>query len=87
MLLPSFQASNRMRGDDQQTSHPFSYLSLEQRKPVDHLLRPIRTITDQALRRLSPIFEAQLQYNLPFRWFVGLDMEDSVWTPNLQREL
>jgi hypothetical protein len=31
-----------VRGDDQQTSHLFSYLSLEQRVPVDHPLRQIR---------------------------------------------
>jgi transposase len=105
-----------MRGDDQQTSHLCSYLSPEQRVPVDHPLRPIRAMTDEALRRLSPKFEAQyattgrpsvppehllralllqvlysvrserllmeqLQYNLRFRWFVGLDMDDPVWTP------
>jgi transposase len=105
-----------MRGDDQQTSHLFSYLSPEQRVPADHPLRLIRAMTDEALRRLSPTFEAlyattgrssvppehllralllqvlysvrserllmeQLQYNLLFRWFVGLDMDDPVWTP------
>ena len=43
-----------MRGDDQQTGHLFSYLSPEQRVPADHPLRPIRTMTDAALPRLSP---------------------------------
>jgi hypothetical protein len=38
-----------MRGDDQQTS---------QRAPVDHPVRPIRTMTDEALRRLLPKCEA-----------------------------
>ena len=105
-----------MRGDDQHTSHLFSYLSPEQRVPVDHPLRPIRIMTDQALLTLSLRFETlyastgrpsvppeqllralllqvlysvrserllmeQLQYNLLFRWFVGLDMDDAVWTP------
>jgi transposase len=105
-----------MRGDDQQSSHLFSDLSPEQRVPADHPLRPIRAMTDEALRRLSPKFEAlyattgrpsvppehllralllqvlysvrserllmeQLQYNLLFRWFVGLDLDDPVWTP------
>ena len=105
-----------MRGDDQHTSHLFSYLSPEQRVPMDHPLRPIRAMSDEALRRLSPKFEAlyattgrpsvppehllralllqvlysvrserllmeQLHYNLLFRWFVGLDMDDPVWTP------
>ena len=47
-----------MRGDDEQSGHLFSYLSPEQRVPADHPLRAIRTMTDEALRRLSPRFEA-----------------------------
>ena len=105
-----------MRGDDEQSGHLFSYLSPEQRVPADHPLRTIRTMTDDALRRLSPRFEAiyattgrpsippehllralllqvlysvrsermlmeQLEYNLLFRWFVGLGMDDAVWAP------
>lgn len=105
-----------MRGDDQQSGHLFSYLSPEQRVPADHPLRVIRAMTDEALRQLSPQFEAlyattgrpsvppeqllralllqalytvrserqlveQLEYNLLFRWFVGLAMDDVVWTP------
>lgn len=105
-----------MRGDDQQSGHLFSYLSPEQRVPADHPLRSIRRMTDEALRQLSPQFEAiyaktgrpsvppeqllralllqvlytvrserllveQLEYNLLFRWFVGLPMDDTVWTP------
>lgn len=105
-----------MHGDDEQTGHLFSYLSPEQRVPADHPLRAIRTMTDEALRRLSPRFEAlyaktgrpsippehrlralpvqvlysvrsermlieQLEYNLLFRWFVGLGMDDAVWAP------
>jgi transposase len=105
-----------MRGDDQQDSHLFSYVSPEQRVPADHPLRAIRAMTDAALRELSPRFERlyaamgrpsippehllralllqslysvrsermlieQLEYNLLFRWFVGLAMDDAVWTP------
>ena len=105
-----------MRGDDEQSGHLFSYLSPEQRVPADHPLRTIRAMTDEALRRLSPRFEAiyattgrpsippehllralllqvlysvrsermlmeQLEYNLLFRWFVGLGMDDAVWAP------
>jgi len=105
-----------VRGDDQQNGHLFSYLSPEQRVPADHPLRAMRGMTDAALTRLSPRFEAiysdlgrpsvppekllralllqilysvrserllmeQLEYNLLFRWFVGLDMDDPVWTP------
>jgi transposase len=107
-----------MRGDDQQTSHLFSYVSPEARVPADHPLRAIRQMTDVALQALSGRFDAlystigrpsippehllralllqvfysvrserllmeQLQYNLLFRWFVGLAMDDEVWTPTV----
>ncbi len=107
-----------MRGDDQQTGHLFSYVSPEKRVPSDHPLRPIREMTDAALKRLSSRFEAlyshtgrpsvppekllralvlqilysvrserllmeQLEYNLLFRWFVGLSIDDPVWTPTV----
>src|ERR1035437_6612630 len=92
----------------------FSYISPEQRVPHDHPLRPLRVMTDEALRELQPRFNKlyakpgrpsiapekllralllqalysvrserllmeQLDYNLLFRWFVGLNMDDSVW--------
>src|SRR5450755_1630012 len=31
--------------------------------------------------RSERLLMEQLQYNLLFRWFVGLDMDDAVWTP------
>ena len=103
-----------MRGDDQQQSKMFSYISAEQRVPENHPLRPIRSMVDKALEELSPRFEGlysrvgrpsiapekllralllqvlytvrsermlmeQLEYNLLFRWFVGLSMDDAVW--------
>ena len=103
-----------MRGTDEQQSAMFSYLSPEQRVPLDHPLRMLRQLTDAALKRLSPRFERmyaeigrpsiapekllralllqilytirserllmeQLDYNLLFRWFVGLTMDDSIW--------
>lgn len=46
-----------MRGPDEKSSHLFSYLSPEQRVPADHPLRAIRTMTNEALRRLSLRFE------------------------------
>ena len=105
-----------MRGADEQPGAMFSYVSLESRVPSDHPLREIRRITDRALTRLSPQFDAvyvrfgrpsvppeqllralllqalytvrserqlmeQLDYNLLFRWFVGLSMDDAVWSP------
>ncbi len=103
-----------MRGDDRQAGTMFSYISPEQRVPLDHPLRGIREMVDRALTRLSARFEGlysttgrpsippekllralllqvlytvrsermlmeQLDYNLLFRWFVGLNLDDPVW--------
>ena len=46
-----------MRGTDTQQSAMFSYVSPEDRVPADHPLRPIRLMTDVALRALSSAFE------------------------------
>src|ERR1700730_13864567 len=45
-----------MRGADTQQSAMFSYLSPEHRVPANHPLRPIREMTDLALKALSPAF-------------------------------
>jgi len=103
-----------MRGHDIQQQKVFSYLSPESRVPQDHPLRPIRTMADTALKKLSPVFleryattgrpsippeqllrslllqifytirsermlVEQLDYNLLFRWFVGLSMDETIW--------
>ena len=103
-----------MRGTDTQQSAMFSYVSPEDRVPADHPLRPIRLMTDVALKALSAEFNRmyvafgrpsiapekllralllqilysirsermlmeQLEYNLLFRWFVGLNMDEPVW--------
>lgn len=102
------------RGDDRQQQAMFSYLSPEQRVPLEHPLRTIRALVDDVLRDLSPTFDAiyarvgrpsippeqllralllqvlytvrserllmeELHYNLLFRWFVGLNMDEPVW--------
>ena len=46
-----------MRGDDQQQSGVFSYISAEQRVPQDHPLRPIREMVDEALRGSVAAFQ------------------------------
>jgi transposase len=46
-----------MRGSDEQPGYLFSYVSAEARVPADHALRPVRTIVDEVLRRLSPRVE------------------------------
>src|SRR5665213_2720305 len=103
-----------MRGNDQQQSHVFSYISPEQRVRKDHPLRPIRTMVDEILKQLSPQFSKmyskvgrpsippeqllraqllqmlysvrserllmeEMDYNILFRWFVGLNLDDPVW--------
>ena len=103
-----------MRGTDVQQSGLFSYVSLEERVPVDHPLRGVRALLDEALSNMSRDFERvyaaggrasipperlvraltlqilysirserllceQLDYNLLFRWFVGLSIEEPVW--------
>jgi len=103
-----------MRGDDQQQSGMFSYVSLEERVPPDHPLRAIRKTVDQVLcamaRDLDGLYAKtgrpsvpperllraallqifytvrserllmeQMNYNLLFRWFVGLEMDEPVW--------
>ena len=82
--------------------------------PLDHPLRRVRAMTDQALEQMSPGFSElysrygrpsiapekllralllqalysvrserllmeELDYNLLFRWFVGLNVDDEVW--------
>ena len=103
-----------MRGNDQHQNGMFSYISAEQRVPLNHPLRAIRKTVEEALKELSPRFARmyakrgrpsiapekllralllqvlytirserqlmeQLDYNLLYRWFVGLDMDDAVW--------
>jgi transposase len=103
-----------MRGDDQQQSGMFSYVSLEERVPQDHPLRAIRKTVDDILRAMAKDFDGmyartgrpsvpperllraallqifysvrsermlmeQMNYNLLFRWFVGLELDEPVW--------
>ena len=103
-----------MRSKDVRNIAMWSYISLEQRVPEDHPLRPIREMANAALAALSPDFDRiysimgrpsipperllralllqvlytvrsermlmeQLGYNMLFRWFVGLDLDDPIW--------
>src|SRR3954452_14725725 len=47
-----------MRGVDHQQADMFSYLSPEQRVRLDHPLRAIRAMADEALRNMSERFDA-----------------------------
>ena len=110
-----------MRGEDQTQYQLFGYVSLEERVPQDHPLRPIRAMVDEALKALDGRFHSlhdedgrksippeqllralllqmlysirserilieQMQYNLLYRWFVGLSMDDEVWHPTVFTE-
>src|SRR5271163_415651 len=103
-----------MRGTDERSGSPFSYVDLETRVPKDHPLRAIREIANGALSDLSADFAAlyapigrpsippekllrasllqafytirserqlmeRLEFDLLFRWFVGLGIDDPVW--------
>jgi transposase len=117
-MLDSFDLRNAMRGEDQRSEGFFSYVRLDMRIPVDHPLRAIRALIDEALTGLSRDFNKlyardgrpsipperllralllqafytvrserqlmeQLDYNLLFRWFVGLSADDPVWDPTV----
>src|ERR1700729_970273 len=47
-----------MRGTDHDQGDMYSYLSPEERVRKDHPLRAIRELTDEILKRMSPLFEA-----------------------------
>lgn len=103
-----------MRGNDEQQRNVFSYVSLEDRVPAEHPLRPIRVAVDGVLRAMWKEFDGmyakagrpsipperllralllqifysvrsermlmeQLDYNLLFRWFVGMEIDEPVW--------
>ena len=103
-----------MRSNEDKQQPVFSYVSLEERVPADHPLRPIRLVVDQILAAMSARFDAlyaqsgrpsipperllralllqiffsvcsermlmqQLDYNLLFRWFAGLEIDEPVW--------
>ncbi len=64
MLIPAYydapdhrEGSEPMRGDDPRHDAMFSYVTPEARVRADHPLRPIRRMTDAALRTLSPRFD------------------------------
>jgi transposase len=116
-----------MRGTERKQEHLFHVFSVEERIPVDHPVRGLRTLCDEALGRMHAVFEAmysdvgrpsiapetllkstvlmalysvrsenlfceQLNYNLLFRWFLGMDpssasFERSVFSKNRARLL
>ena len=103
-----------MRGTDGMQESLFTVAKLEDFVPLDHPVRAIRVLVNEALGRLNGLFNEiyaeggrasippeklmralllqvfysvrserqvceQLSYNLLFRWFVGLAIDDAVW--------
>ena len=60
-----------MRGADTFTESPFTLHRLGNFVPLEHPLRSIRQLMEQ------------IQYNLLYRWFIGLAMEEAVWVPTV----
>ena len=118
MLARLQQRVRAMRGPDHPQTVMFSYVSIDDRIPVDHPLRAIQALVNPILAALSPRFQdlyarlgrpsipperllralllqklytirserqlmEQLDYNLLFRWFVGLNPDDVVWVPTV----
>jgi transposase len=107
-----------VRGSDQSSGSLFSYVDIEARVAVDHPLRLIREIANEALAALDATFERlysaegrpgipperllrasllqlfysirserqlmeRIDFDLLFRWFVGLGIDDPVWDPTV----
>ena len=70
-----------MRGMDRRSGELFSYVDLEARVRPDHPLRAIRAMLLQAfysVRSERQLME-RLEFDLLFRWFVGLGVDDPAW--------
>jgi transposase len=116
-----------VRGSERKQEHLFHVFSVEERIPQDHPIRELRKLCDEALNRLSELFDTmysdtgrpsiapetllkstvlmalysvrsenqfceQLNYNLLFRWFLGLDVSSksfdrTVFSKNRERLL
>ena len=103
-----------MRGSDGMQEALFTMAKLDDFVPPDHPLRAVRSVVDEALGRLSGLFNTmyadtgrasiapekllramliqvffsvrserqlmeQVRYNLLYRWFIGLAIDDAVW--------
>ena len=62
-----------MRGDERVQDGMFSYVSLEQRVPQDHLLRAVGKLTDAVLASLSDDFDA-LNREVAQQFFAEVDL-------------
>jgi len=51
-----------MRGNEEKQGEMFSYISPESRVPQDHPLRRIKKYAEEALKKLSPVFDRMYSY-------------------------
>jgi transposase len=78
------RAIRRMTDDALETLSPtFERLYAKMGRPSVAPEKLLRALLLQALYsiRSERLLVEELQYNLLFRWFVGLNMDDAVWTP------
>lgn len=103
-----------MRGNEEKQIDAFSYVSMEDRIPARHPIRPFRQMVNEILKGMDGEFSAlyadsgrpsiapeyllrasilqilysirserqlmdQIDFNILFRWFVGLSLDASVW--------
>ncbi len=103
-----------MRGIEEKQIDAFSYVSMEDRIPARHPIRPMRIMVDEILKSLDTEFDSiysvsgrpsialecllrasvlqilysvrserqlmeQIDFNILFRWFVGLSIDAPVW--------
>lgn len=107
-----------VRGRGNQQTSMMMLMSPESRVPAGHPIRKVKALADEALRELSPVFEAmysatgrpsipperllkatvlmalytvrserlfceQLDYNLLYRWFLDMDMDEPSFDPTV----
>jgi transposase len=53
--------------------------------PPEQLLRALRLQALYTVRRARLRME-EIDYSVLFRWFVGLGMDDAIWSPDVQQE-
>lgn len=71
-----------MRGADTFTESMFTMRRLEDFVPANHPLRAMLLQIFFSVRSERHLME-QTQYNLLYRWFIGLAMDDVVWVPSV----
>ena len=80
--------NDKCRGDEHQQGHFVHDLLKYTARPHRHKVRQVRAedrnpVRELAMRCGERLLMEELNYNLLFRWFVGLNMDDAVWHPTV----